>query len=105
MLNITPTARQQIIKNLEASNAKTLRIGIVKSGCSGFMYQMDIANTVNPNDELFSIDGIQLTCKSEHLDMLRDVSIDYVKEGINSVFRFKNPHAKAECGCGESFTI
>ncbi|VVM18002.1 Iron binding protein IscA for iron-sulfur cluster assembly [uncultured Gammaproteobacteria bacterium] len=29
----------------------------------------------------------------------------FVKEGLNEGFEFNNPNAKAECGCGESFTV
>ncbi|MBT6655262.1 MAG: iron-sulfur cluster assembly protein IscA, partial [Candidatus Thioglobus sp.] len=31
--------------------------------------------------------------------------VDFVKEGLNEGFEFNNPNAKAECGCGESFTV
>ncbi|MGB1220215.1 MAG: iron-sulfur cluster assembly accessory protein, partial [Alcanivoracaceae bacterium] len=26
-------------------------------------------------------------------------------EGVNSFFKFRNPNATGECGCGESFTV
>jgi len=28
-----------------------------------------------------------------------------VRQGLNESFRFENPNARAECGCGESFTV
>ena len=31
--------------------------------------------------------------------------MDYVKQGLNEGFEFKNPNVQAECGCGESFTV
>jgi len=37
--------------------------------------------------------------------MLNGLEIDYVKEGVNSLFKFRNPNATGECGCGESFTV
>ena len=30
--------------------------------------------------------------------------IDWVRQGLNQVFVFRNPQVQAECGCGESFT-
>jgi iron-sulfur cluster assembly accessory protein len=33
------------------------------------------------------------------------IEIDFVTEGVNSTFEFRNPNATAECGCGESFTV
>ncbi|MGK0372853.1 MAG: iron-sulfur cluster assembly protein [Glaciecola sp.] len=31
--------------------------------------------------------------------------MDFVKEGLNEGFEFKNPNMKNECGCGESFHV
>jgi iron-sulfur cluster assembly protein len=30
--------------------------------------------------------------------------IDFLKQGLNEQFVFRNPNVAAECGCGESFT-
>ena len=37
--------------------------------------------------------------------MLRGTTVDFVREGLNSLLRFGNPNAKDYCGCGESFSI
>ena len=34
-----------------------------------------------------------------------EIPIDFIDEGFNQVFRFKNPNATGECGCGESFSV
>ncbi|VEA35239.1 Iron binding protein SufA for iron-sulfur cluster assembly [Salmonella enterica subsp. enterica] len=31
--------------------------------------------------------------------------VDYVQEGLNQLFKFHNPKAQNECGCGESFGV
>ena len=31
--------------------------------------------------------------------------LDFVKQGLNEAFKFQNPKAKGECGCGESFSV
>ena len=31
--------------------------------------------------------------------------LDFVKEGLNSSFRFNNPNVENACGCGESFGL
>jgi iron-sulfur cluster assembly protein len=31
--------------------------------------------------------------------------MDWVRNGLNEGFDFKNPNEKARCGCGESFTV
>jgi iron-sulfur cluster assembly protein len=36
-----------------------------------------------------------------HVDGTR---LDFVREGLNEGFKFDNPNARGECGCGESFS-
>jgi len=36
---------------------------------------------------------------------LDGTQLDYTRDGLNEGFRFSNPNEKAQCGCGESFTI
>ncbi len=42
---------------------------------------------------------------STDLTMVGGTEIDFVTQGINSMFEFRNPNATAECGCGESFAV
>jgi iron-sulfur cluster assembly protein len=39
------------------------------------------------------------------LGFIDGTQIDFVKQGLNEAFRFRNPNVKGECGCGESFTV
>jgi len=36
---------------------------------------------------------------------INGTELDFEKEGLNEGFKFNNPNVKAECGCGESFTV
>jgi iron-sulfur cluster assembly protein len=36
---------------------------------------------------------------------LQEVEIDYVRQGLNEGFEFRNPQEKDRCGCGESFRV
>ena len=38
------------------------------------------------------------------LALVDGTEIDFVKQGLNEQFVFRNPNVTAECGCGESFT-
>ena len=42
---------------------------------------------------------------SDSLKLIDGTQVDFVKEGINEMFRFHNPNIKGECGCGESFSV
>jgi len=36
---------------------------------------------------------------------LTGVEVDYVRQGLNEGFEFRNPNERDRCGCGESFRI
>lgn len=61
--------------------------------------------TAAEDDRVFHIDGVDVYVKEEHLPLVNGIEIDFVTEGVNSLFQFRNPNATAECGCGESFTV
>jgi iron-sulfur cluster assembly protein len=31
--------------------------------------------------------------------------VDFTREGLKEFFKFDNPNAKNQCGCGESFSV
>jgi iron-sulfur cluster assembly protein len=82
-----------------------LRFGITESGCSGFAYSVGTAEAKSSDDQIFSSFGIDVYVNAKSLDLVAGTEIDYVSEGLNQTFRFSNPRATGECGCGESFAI
>jgi iron-sulfur cluster assembly protein len=36
---------------------------------------------------------------------LQGVTVDYVRQGLNEGFEFRNPNERDRCGCGESFRV
>lgn len=82
-----------------------LRVGVKKSGCSGWAYTMDYADAVSADDQVFESNGARLIVKTEHLPMLAGLTLDWQKQGLNESFKFLNPNVKGECGCGESFAV
>ena len=82
-----------------------LRLGITKSGCSGFAYTMDFTDAVGDADAVFEDHGIRLVVDREHLGYLDGMQVDFVRDGLNQSFKFTNPNVTATCGCGESFAV
>lgn len=85
--------------------AAGLRIGIKKTGCSGYAYVVEVAENVGAQDQIFESQGIKLVVDRDALGYLDGAELDYVREGLNESFKFSNPNVKATCGCGESFTV
>jgi iron-sulfur cluster assembly protein len=48
---------------------------------------------------------VTLIVDAKSLPYLAGTELDFVREGLNEGFKFQNPNSKAECGCGESFTV
>ena len=82
-----------------------LRLSVKKTGCSGFAYVVNYADEIGSNDLVFEDRGVKVVVDRESLGYIDGTEIDFVKQGLNEAFRFRNPNVKGECGCGESFTV
>ena len=82
-----------------------LRLGVRKTGCSGWAYTVQLANTIEPDDLVFEDQGIKIVVAHDSFGFLDGSEIDFAGEGLGRSFRFNNPNVSAECGCGESFTV
>jgi len=82
-----------------------LRLGVKKTGCSGFAYVVSYADEVGAGDVVFDAAGVKVIVDSDALRYVDGTQIDFVREGLNEAFKFRNPNIKGECGCGESFTV
>jgi len=81
-----------------------LRFGVRRTGCSGWAYVVDITDHVDPIDTVFETRGIKVLVNPDSLPLVSGTEIDFVKQGLNQSFAFRNPNVTHECGCGESFT-
>lgn len=82
-----------------------LRLSVKKTGCSGFAYVVNYADEIGADDIVFEDQGVKVIVDRGSLDYIDGTEVDFVKQGLNEAFRFRNPNVKGECGCGESFTV
>ncbi len=82
-----------------------IRLSVQTTGCSGLGYNMEFVDNANDDDTVFEDNGVKVIVDAKSLIYLDGTQVDYVKEGLNEGFEFNNPNAKAQCGCGESFTV
>ena len=82
-----------------------LRVGVRKTGCNGFAYVINYADEIADDDVLFEEAGVKVVVDRDSLALIDGTEVDFVKEGLNEAFRFRNPNITGECGCGESFSV
>ena len=105
-VTLTEKAARQIKKQLEKRGKGIgLKVGVRKTGCSGYAYALDYADQLQDNDAVFEDYGVKLIIKQDDMPYIDGMELDYRREGINEAFQFNNPNVKATCGCGESFSI
>ncbi|MFC5490669.1 iron-sulfur cluster assembly accessory protein, partial [Dokdonella soli] len=105
-IQLTTAARQRMQDFLaKEPDALGVRFGIKRTGCSGFGYTVDLADSIAENDQVFEQDGLRLVIDRKALPFVDGTEIDFQRQGLNAAFVFRNPNATGECGCGESFTV
>ncbi|MGH8496752.1 MAG: iron-sulfur cluster assembly protein IscA [Gammaproteobacteria bacterium] len=105
-ISLTESAAQRVLSFMKSRGAGVgLRLGVKKTGCSGFAYVVNYADEIGPDDVVFEDHGVKVVVDAKSLALIDGTEVDFVKQGLNEAFKFRNPNVKGECGCGESFSI
>jgi iron-sulfur cluster assembly protein len=103
---LTESAAAQVARQLQKrGQGLGLRLGVKKSGCTGYAYVVDYADAADAEDAVFEQHGVKVVIHKEDLPQLDGITVDFRREGISEAFKFDNPNIKAMCGCGESFAV
>lgn len=106
MILVTEIAAKKIVSNLSRRGQGIgIRLGVKTTGCSGLAYVLEYVDTVNDEDIAVEHNGFVVVVDPKSLAYLGGVEIDYVRQGLNEGFEFRNPNERDRCGCGESFRV
>jgi iron-sulfur cluster assembly protein len=105
-VKLTPAAAERVRNFLDKRGRGVgLRLGVKKTGCSGFAYVVNYADELAAGDMVFEDQGVKVIVDADSLRFVDGTEIDFVREGLNEAFKFRNPNVRGECGCGESFNV
>ena len=105
-ISLTESAASRVRNYLENRGSGIgLRLGVTRTGCSGYAYAINYADEIASGDVVFEDKGVTVVVDSDALPLIDGTEVDFVKSGLNEAFSFRNPNVSGECGCGESFNV
>jgi iron-sulfur cluster assembly protein len=108
MITVTDTAAKKIKQQLiKRGKGIGIRIGVKTTGCSGLAYVLEFVDSyeaeVGVTNYAHPDFALLVDAKSEVY--LKGLTVDWVRNGLNEGFEFRNPNERDKCGCGESFRV
>lgn len=107
MITLTDAAKNKIEKLLAKRGGVGIRLGIKTTGCSGLAYVLEYVDDYT--DDVSTINyangSLAIIVDKRHEVYLDGMTVDYVRQGLNEGFEFRNPNERDRCGCGESFRV
>ena len=77
--------------------------GVLRVGCSGLQYKMDLQDGPANRDILVETAGVRVVVDPKSALYVTGSELDYI-EALDGGFKVKNPNAATSCSCGESFS-
>jgi iron-sulfur cluster assembly protein len=108
MITLTKDAKSKIEKSIEKRGKGVgIRIGVKTTGCSGMAYTLEFVDEYTPEVGVtnFAHDNFAVLIDNKSLVYLQGLTVDYVRNGLQEGFEFRNPNERDRCGCGESFRV
>jgi iron-sulfur cluster assembly protein len=108
MMTFTETALKKIQSQLsKRGKGMGIRIGVKTTGCSGLAYVLEFVDEYQYEEGItnYAQKDFAVLVSQKHLPYLQGMTVDYVRNGLNEGFEFRNPNERDRCGCGESFRV
>jgi iron-sulfur cluster assembly protein len=109
LISVTDLAAKKIQQQLQKrGKGLGIKVGVKTTGCSGLAYVLEYVDQEQFKEhcmEHHDVNGVRIYLDPKHRPYLNGMIIDYVRNGLNEGFDFKNPNERDRCGCGESFRV
>ena len=107
VMSLTEAAASRVKEIMANSDkpAAALRVGVRNGGCAGMSYTMELAESIEPLDEVIEDKGVKVLIDPKAVLFLLGAQMDFKSDRLGASFTFKNPNETSACGCGESVAI
>ena len=109
MITVTDQAAKKIQQNISRrGRGLGIRVGVRTTGCSGMAYVLEYVDEEQGREHCiahYGVNGVRVYIDPKHNPYIEGMTIDYVRQGLNEGFEFRNTAEKDRCGCGESFRV
>lgn len=105
VLEITDAAIQKILQKQKEERFDYIRLGITGGGCAGFSYVFTTTDVQDSDDIALDYGKFKVLIDKLSLPYIFGMTLDFVKEGLNEIFKFNNPKEESACGCGVSINF
>lgn len=108
MINLTTLAAEKIKLQIEKrGRGQGIRIGVKTTGCSGLAYVLEYVDNAPATRDQFVYEshGVKVWVDGRSMPYVNGLEMDWVRNGLNEGFEFRNPNERDRCGCGESFRV
>ncbi len=82
-----------------------LRLGVKGGGCSGYYYVYEPATKIRPTDNVWRFDGLTVVVDHRSIELIAGGTLDWEQRLLGYGFKWENPNATGDCGCGASFNV
>jgi iron-sulfur cluster assembly protein len=108
MISLSETAYEKVKHQLQKRGKGVgIKLGVKTTGCSGLAYTLEYVDEYIDDKSTINYaqkDFVVIVDKKSDV-YLNGLTMDWVRNGLNEGFDFKNPNERDRCGCGESFRI
>jgi iron-sulfur cluster assembly accessory protein len=106
VITVTDGAARKIRQLAEREGAEpVLRVRVVAGGCSGFSYELGFDAAADDDEIVPASDGVRVLVDPRSAPIVEGSTLEFNEALLGGGLRMKNPRAKHECACGDSFAI
>ena len=107
-ITLTSAAAAKVKELIEAEYGvpdMALRVGVKRSGCSGYAYDMFFDSKIDDTDIVNETDGVRVVVDAESVALITGAVVDFKDDGLSRAgCAIENPNVSGPCGCGTSFS-